>query len=70
MIWGFLAATARRRPGRIPELDRLVAIAVAYFRDFVAPRSAAAPPTAMEAAALRELDARLAGLGPRMPTPR
>jgi lysyl-tRNA synthetase class 1 len=43
------------------ELDELIAAAVAYNRDFVAPTLAKRAPAANEAAALKELDRQLAG---------
>jgi lysyl-tRNA synthetase class 1 len=45
-----------------PELDELIGLAVNYARDFVVPTLRRRPPTAMEAEALRDLDAELAGL--------
>ena len=39
VLWGFLRRYApSASPGNHPRLDRLVAYAVAYFRDFVAPK--------------------------------
>jgi len=62
-VWGYLAnyvpdATAEK----YPELDRLIGHALAYHRDFVAPTLQRRAPTANEAAALRDLDARLAAM--------
>ncbi len=45
-----------------PELDELIGLAVNYARDFVAPDLKRRPPTAIEAEALRDLDAELARL--------
>ncbi len=49
-------------PDSDPELDQLIGLAVNYARDFVAPTLQRRPPTAMEAEALRDLDAELAKL--------
>jgi lysyl-tRNA synthetase class 1 len=62
-VWGYLAnylpdATA----DKYPELDRLIGYALAYHRDFIAPTLKRRAPTANEAAALRDLDARLAAM--------
>lgn len=51
---------------RGPELDRMIAAAVAYTRDFIAPTLSKRPPTANEAAALRALDSVLAEADPAM----
>jgi lysyl-tRNA synthetase, class I len=45
-----------------PELDELIGLAVNYARDFVAPTLERRAPSAMEATALRDLDAELAKL--------
>jgi len=51
------------RPGtQHPALDALIGHALAYHRDYVAPTLQRRAPTVEEAAALRDLDARLAGL--------
>jgi lysyl-tRNA synthetase class 1 len=51
------------RPGtQHPALDALIGHALAYHRDYVAPTLMRRAPTAEEAAALRDLDARLAAL--------
>lgn len=51
------------RPGtQHPALDALIGHALAYHRDYVAPTLQRRAPTADEAVALRDLDARLAGL--------
>jgi lysyl-tRNA synthetase class 1 len=44
------------------ELDQLIVLAVNYARDFVVPNLKKRPPTAQEAAALRDLDSQLAKL--------
>jgi lysyl-tRNA synthetase class 1 len=63
-LWGFVKKYA---PGSSPEthrmLDRLVHHAAAYARDFVVPGLKRRAPTGAEAAALRDLDARLAAVG-------
>jgi lysyl-tRNA synthetase class 1 len=63
-LWGFVRKYA---PGSSPEthplLDRLVHHAAAHARDFVVPHLLRRVPTATEAAALQDLDARLAALG-------
>ena len=63
-LWGFVKKYA---PGSSPEthpmLDRLVHHAAAYARDFVVPGLKRRAPTPEEAAALRDLDARLAAVG-------
>ncbi|TVV69869.1 lysine--tRNA ligase [Sphingomonas solaris] len=62
-VWGYLANyVADADPARYPALDRLVGHALAFHRDFVAPTLVRRAPTESEAAALRELDAGLAGL--------
>jgi lysyl-tRNA synthetase class 1 len=56
-IWSFLKRyNPDLSPEASPELDRLVGHAVAYGCRFVAPALRRRPPTAEEAAALRELD--------------
>jgi lysyl-tRNA synthetase class 1 len=62
-VWGYLAnylpdATAEN----YPELDRLIGYALAYHRDFVAPTLKRRVPTLNEAAALKDLDTRLAAM--------
>jgi lysyl-tRNA synthetase class 1 len=64
VIWGYLRnyvpdATA----ATYPALDALIGHALAYHRDFVAPTLKRRAPTEQEAAALRDLDSRLAALG-------
>jgi lysyl-tRNA synthetase class 1 len=49
-------------PDSHPELDALLDFALAYFRDFIAGSLRKRPPGDIEAAALRDLDARLARL--------
>jgi lysyl-tRNA synthetase class 1 len=49
-------------PETDPELDELIGLAVNYARDFVAPTLKRRAPSAMEAEALRDLDAELAKL--------
>ena len=48
-------------PETHPELDALIGHALAYFRDFVAGSLRRRAPDEREAAALRDLDAKLAG---------
>ena len=61
--WKFVQ---RYAPGTSPEtdseLDQLIGLAVNYARDFVVPNLKKRPPTAEEAAALRDLDSELAKL--------
>ena len=65
VLWGFVS---RNFPGTSaathPEIDRLVHYAIAYARDFVVPTLQRRKPDAREAAALADLDARLAAIGP------
>ena len=67
ILWGFIA---RYAPGTTPEtsprLAALVAHAIAYYRDFVAPTRRHRAPTAQERAAFAELQAWLAGV-PELP---
>jgi lysyl-tRNA synthetase class 1 len=51
-------------PEANPELDLLIGLAVNYARDLVVPTLKRRPPTADEAAALRDLDSELAKLSP------
>jgi len=61
VVWNYLRAY---RPGTDhPAIGALIGHALAYHRDYVAPTLKRRAPNAEEAAALRELDARLAGLG-------
>ncbi len=63
-VWAYLG---RYRAGASaeanPELAPLIHHAIAYHRDYVAPTLRRRAPSEAEAAALRDLDARLAGLG-------
>jgi lysyl-tRNA synthetase class 1 len=64
-LWAYVARHAPgASPGSHPALDRLVRHAARYARDFVVPTLQRRAPTATEAAALADLDARLAGVGP------
>jgi lysyl-tRNA synthetase class 1 len=61
-VWSYLGNYLENAdPPAHPELDGLVGCAIAYVRDFVAPTLAKRAPEANEAAALKELDAALAG---------
>ena len=61
--WKFVQRYApETSPESHPELDQLIGLAVNYARDFVVPNLKKRPPTAEEAAALRELDSELAKL--------
>ena len=63
VLWGFLRRYAPgASPQTHPRLDRLVTYAVAYFRDFVAPKKRYRLPDEVEAAALKSLSAALAKL--------
>ncbi len=63
LLWGFVKRYAPdASPETHPELDRRLDFALAYFRDFIADSLHHRAPTAMEAEALRDLDARLAAL--------
>jgi lysyl-tRNA synthetase, class I len=63
LLWGFVRRYCpEASPESHPELDRLLDHALAYFRDFIADSLRHRPPSEMEAAALRDLDARLARL--------
>ncbi|MEA3045247.1 MAG: lysyl-tRNA synthetase, class [Sphingomonadales bacterium] len=63
LLWGFVQRYCpEAAPGTHPELDRLLDFALAYFRDFIADSLRHRPPGEIEAAALRDLDARLAAL--------
>ncbi|RJF93878.1 lysine--tRNA ligase [Sphingomonas cavernae] len=62
-VWGYLANyVPDADPVKYPALDRLIGYALAYHRDFIAPTLKRRAPTASEAEALKDLDARLAGL--------
>jgi lysyl-tRNA synthetase class 1 len=63
VLWGFIARyAAGASPENSPMLDRLVAHAIAYYRDFVKPAKQYRPPDAREAAALADLAERFAAL--------
>ncbi len=63
LLWAFVKRYApEAAPETHPELDALIGFAVAYFRDFVKDSLRRRAPDAREAAALRDLDARLAAL--------
>ena len=64
LLWGFVQRYCPEAVAREPSRarPRCSTIALAYFRDFVAGSLRSAPPSEMEAAALRDLDARLAAL--------
>jgi lysyl-tRNA synthetase class 1 len=62
-VWGFLRQyNPALSPENSPELDSLVAYAINYARDFVAPTLKRRAPDATERAALERLDAALASL--------
>ena len=62
-IWGFVQRRVpEATPESDPELDTMIALAVNYARDFVAPTLKRRVPDAKEQAALRDLDAGLAAL--------
>ncbi|MDP8993392.1 MAG: lysine--tRNA ligase [Pseudomonadota bacterium] len=63
LLWGFVRRYApEASPETHPELDCLIGYALAYFRDFIAASLRKRPPDEKEAAALRELNSRLARL--------
>ena len=63
VLWGFLRRYApSASPESHPRLDRLVHYAVAYFRDFVAPKKSYRLADAIERGALEAVSAKLAGL--------
>lgn len=63
LLWGFVRRyVVDVGPETHPELDALIDHALAYFRDFIADSLARRAPTEVEAAALRDLDARLAAM--------
>jgi len=63
VLWGFLRRYApSTSPQNHPRLDRLVHYAVAYFRDFVAPKKRYRAPDEIEREALRSVSAKLADL--------
>ncbi len=64
-LWAYVARHAPgASPATHPALDRLVRHAAAYARDFVVPTLHRRAPDAREAAALADLDTRLAAIGP------
>jgi lysyl-tRNA synthetase class 1 len=65
VLWGFLRRYAPSvSPETHPRLDKLVHYAVAYFRDFVAPKKRYRAADVVEEAALEALSAKLAELSP------
>ena len=65
VLWGYVARSFPSTSAAThPEIDRLVHYAIAYARDFVVPGLVRRAPDAREAAALTDLDSRLAILGP------
>ncbi|MEM7694529.1 MAG: lysine--tRNA ligase [Pseudomonadota bacterium] len=63
VLWGFISRYAPgATPESEPELDKLVGYALAYYRDFVAPKKTFRPPTDAERTAMEALSARLAPL--------
>ena len=63
LLWGFVRRYCpEASPESHPALDALIDFALAYFRDFIADSLRRRPPTETEAAALRDLDERLARL--------
>jgi lysyl-tRNA synthetase class 1 len=65
VLWGFLRRYAPSvSPETHPRLDKLVQYAVAYFRDFVAPKKRYRLPDVVEEAALDALSAKLIELPP------
>ena len=65
LLWSFVNRYApETAPETNPELDALIGYAAAYFRDFVKATLQRRAPDETEAAALRELDGKLAELSP------
>jgi lysyl-tRNA synthetase class 1 len=63
LLWAFVQRYAPgTSPATHPELDALIGYAVIYFRDFVKDSLRRRAPDAQEAAALRDLDHRLAAM--------
>ncbi|WP_271438999.1 lysine--tRNA ligase [Pontixanthobacter luteolus] len=66
-VWSYLANyVADADPDKHPAVDEMVRAALAYNRDFIAPTLNKRAPSENEAAALRALDAELAGLAGSM----
>ena len=66
VLWGFLRRYApSATPETHPRLDKLVHYAVAYFRDFVAPKKRYRAADAVERGALEAVSAKLAALPPQ-----
>jgi lysyl-tRNA synthetase class 1 len=62
-VWGYLGNYVEAAsPARYPELDKLIGLALAYNRDFVAPTLKRRKPEGAEVPALERLDRELAGL--------
>ena len=62
-VWGYLRNyVPEATPETQPDLDRLIGYALAYARDFVAPKLQRRAPEGVEVAALERLDAELAAL--------
>ena len=65
LLWAFVKRYApEASPETHPELDALIGYSAAYFRDFVKGSLHRRAPDEKEAAALRDLEAQLAGLAP------
>jgi lysyl-tRNA synthetase class 1 len=65
VLWGFLRRYApSATPQTHPRLDKLVNYAVAYFRDFVAPKKRYRAADAVERGALEAVSAKLTALAP------
>jgi len=62
VLWGFVTRNLGLLPGEQPLLDTMMDGALAYHRDVIAPTLRRRAPSAAEAAALADLDARLAAL--------
>jgi lysyl-tRNA synthetase, class I len=63
LLWGFVRQYVPDvAPETHPEVDALIDFALAYFRDFIAGSLSKRAPTEVEAAALLDLDGRLAAL--------
>jgi lysyl-tRNA synthetase class 1 len=66
-IWQMLGRYADLTAAAYPELEKLIPLALAYNRDYVAPTLQRRAPVAHEIDALRDLDAELAKLDPATP---